>query len=78
MFLDLPWSKMTFVGKMLRIVFWTHFFISCSQALEEKRKERAQLAYERKKQLTKLRLKAEKSAEEKLGSQLEILASVTY
>lgn len=48
------------------------------QELEEKRKERSKLAYERKKQLTKLRLKAEKVAEDKLGSQLEILSPVKY
>ncbi|XP_021808588.1 60S ribosomal protein L13a-4-like [Prunus avium] len=43
--------------------------------LENKRKERAQLTYERKKQLNKLRVKAKKVAEEKhnhdaLGPQL--------
>ncbi|PQQ08399.1 hypothetical protein Pyn_40189 [Prunus yedoensis var. nudiflora] len=32
----------------------------CSQELENKREERAQLAYERKQQLNKLRVKAEK------------------
>lgn len=48
------------------------------QELEKKRKERAQAVYERKKQLAKLRVKAEKSAEEKLGSQLEVLATVKY
>lgn len=48
------------------------------QELETKRKERAQVAYERKKQLTKLRVKAEKAAEEKLGPQLEIIAPITY
>ncbi|WVZ08557.1 hypothetical protein V8G54_021903 [Vigna mungo] len=47
-----------------------------SVELEKKRKERAQLSYERKKQLAKLRVKAEKVAEEKLGSQIEILAPV--
>ncbi|KAG5549363.1 hypothetical protein RHGRI_014644 [Rhododendron griersonianum] len=46
------------------------------QELEEKRKQKSQVVYERKKQLTKLRIKAEKAAEEKLGSQLEILAPV--
>nr|GMD66971.1 60S ribosomal protein L13a-4-like [Ipomoea batatas] len=46
--------------------------------LENKRKERAQATYERRKQLTKLRVKAEKAAEEKLGSQLDILSSVKY
>lgn len=48
------------------------------QELEKKRKERSQVAYERKKQLNKLRAKAEKVAEEKLGSQLDILAPVKY
>ncbi|KAK7856762.1 60s ribosomal protein l13a-4 [Quercus suber] len=46
--------------------------------LERKRKERAQVAYERKKQLTKLRVKAEKTAEEKLGPQLEVIAPIKY
>lgn len=48
------------------------------QELEKKRKERSQVAYERKKQLNKLRAKAEKVAEEKLGSQLDVLAPVKY
>ena len=48
------------------------------QVLEAKRKERAKVAYERRKQLTKLRLKAEKTAEEKLGSQLDIIAPLKY
>lgn len=49
-----------------------------SQELENKRKERSQVVYERKKQLNKLRVKAEKDAEEKLGSQLDILVPVKY
>jgi len=48
------------------------------QELEETRKEKAKVAYERRKQLAKLRVKAEKTAEEKLGSQLEILAPIKY
>lgn len=44
------------------------------QELGEKRKERAKVAYERRKQLAKLRLKAEKTAGEKLGPQLDILS----
>lgn len=48
------------------------------QELEKKRKERAQIAYERKKQLTKLRVKAEKIAEEKLGAELEVIAPIKY
>ncbi|KAJ0077540.1 hypothetical protein Patl1_35410 [Pistacia atlantica] len=38
----------------------------------------AQVVYERKKRLNKLRVKAEKVAEEKLGTQLDILAPVKY
>ncbi|KAK1315938.1 60S ribosomal protein L13a-2 [Acorus calamus] len=38
------------------------------QELEEKRKNKSQIMYERKKQLAKLRTKAEKSIEEKLGA----------
>lgn len=49
-----------------------------SQELEKKRKERAQVAYDKKKQLNKLRVKAENAAEEKLGSHLDILAPVKY
>ena len=48
------------------------------QELEAKRKERAQVAYEKKKQLNKLRVKAEAAADEKLGSQLDIIAAVKY
>ena len=57
-----------------------HLFLTCSslQELETKRKERAQLIYERKKQLAKLRVKAEKTAEEKLGPQLDIIAPLKY
>ncbi|KAK7278068.1 hypothetical protein RJT34_23091 [Clitoria ternatea] len=46
--------------------------------LEKKRKEKAALVYERKKQLNKLKLKAEKVADEKLGAQLDVLALVKY
>lgn len=53
-------------------------FDNYEQELENKRKERAQVVYERKKQLSKLRAKAEKVAEEKLGSQLDVLAPVKY
>ena len=52
--------------------------VEMKQELETKRKERSQVVYERKKQLNKLRAKAEKVAEEKLGAQLEILAPVKY
>ncbi|KAK1283530.1 60S ribosomal protein L13a-4 [Acorus calamus] len=48
------------------------------EELEEKRKQKAQVSYERKKQLAKLRVKAEKTAEAQLGPQLDILAPLTY
>jgi len=58
-------------------VCW-HGCFYCSQELEKKRKGKAELVYARKKQLNKLRVKAEKVAEEKLGSQLDVLAAVKY
>ncbi|KAK6161774.1 hypothetical protein DH2020_005155 [Rehmannia glutinosa] len=57
-------------------VGWNHY--DTIRELEKKRKDRAQVAYERKKQLTKLRVKAEKVAEEKLGAQLDIIAPIKY
>ncbi|CAH9074498.1 unnamed protein product [Cuscuta europaea] len=68
--------KYCLLGKLSSEVGWNHY--DTIKALENKRKERAQATYERKKQLTKLRLKAEKAAEEKLGSQLDVLSSVKY
>lgn len=53
-------------------------YLIAQQELEEKRKERSQVRYERKKQLNKLRAKAEVTAEEKLGPQVDILAPVKY
>ncbi|VFR00523.1 unnamed protein product [Cuscuta campestris] len=68
--------KYCLLGKLSSEVGWNHY--DTIKTLEEKRKERSQAAYERKKQLTKLRIKAEKAAEEKLGSQLDILSAVKY
>jgi large subunit ribosomal protein L13Ae len=53
-------------------------YLITQQELEEKRKERSQVRYEMKKQLNKLRAKAEVTAEEKLGPQVDILAPVKY
>ncbi|MBA0762639.1 hypothetical protein Gotri_012227, partial [Gossypium trilobum] len=64
--------KYCLLGRLSSEVGWNHY--DTIRELEKKRKERAQVAYERKKQLNKLRVKAEKTAEEKLGSQLDILA----
>ncbi|THG01608.1 hypothetical protein TEA_010044 [Camellia sinensis var. sinensis] len=59
-------------------VLFVSYFVPSLQELEKKRKEKSQVTYERKKQLTKLRVKAEKIAEEKLGSQLDIISSIKY
>ncbi|KAL2336850.1 hypothetical protein Fmac_011296 [Flemingia macrophylla] len=68
--------KYCLLGKFSSEVGWNYY--DTIRELEKKRKERAQLSYERKKQLSKLRVKAEKVADEKLGSQIEILAPVKY
>jgi large subunit ribosomal protein L13Ae len=48
------------------------------QELEEKRKAKSKVFYERKKQLIQLRLKATKRVEEQLSSLQETLAPITY
>lgn len=68
--------KYCLLGRLSSEVGWNHY--DTIRELEKKRKERSQLVYERKKQLNKLKLKAEKSADEKLGPQLDILAPVKY
>ncbi|KAI3962717.1 hypothetical protein MKW92_008915 [Papaver armeniacum] len=67
-----PGHKYCLLGRLSSEVGWSH--ADTIKELEEKRKARSQLVYERKKQLNKLRLKAEKTAEGQLGAQLEILA----
>ncbi|XP_042516169.1 60S ribosomal protein L13a-4 [Macadamia integrifolia] len=71
-----PGHKYCLMGRLSAEVGWNHY--DTIKELEEKRKERAQVSYERRKQLTKLRVKAEKAAEEKLGAQLDVLAPVKY
>ncbi|XVF23061.1 hypothetical protein REPUB_Repub13aG0005500 [Reevesia pubescens] len=68
--------KYCLLGRLSSEVGWNHY--DTIRELEKKRKERAQVAYERKKQYNKLRVKAEKAAEDKPGSQLDILAPVKY
>lgn len=48
------------------------------QELEEKRKAKSKVFYERKKQLVQLRLKATKRVEEQLSSLQGTLAPITY
>ncbi|KAG4954704.1 hypothetical protein JHK87_040298 [Glycine soja] len=69
--------KYYILGRLSSEVGWSYYdTIRYHYELEKKRKEKAQLVYERKKQLNKLRVKAKKVAEDKLGSQLDILALV--
>uniref|UniRef100_A0A0A0LXN4 60S ribosomal protein L13a n=1 Tax=Cucumis sativus TaxID=3659 RepID=A0A0A0LXN4_CUCSA len=68
--------KYCLLGRLSSEVGWNHY--DTIKELERKRKERSQAAYERKKQLNKLRIKAEKVAEEKLGPQLEVIAPIKY
>ena len=68
--------KYCLVGQLSKEVGWSHF--DTIKELEENRKAKAKIAYERRKQLAQLRVKAEKTADEKLGSQLDILAPLKY
>ncbi|KAK3124179.1 hypothetical protein QOZ80_7BG0582970 [Eleusine coracana subsp. coracana] len=45
---------------------------------ELEKKEKAKVTYDRRKQLIKLRVETEKAAEDKLGSQLDILVPIKY
>ncbi|XP_031474486.1 60S ribosomal protein L13a-3 [Nymphaea colorata] len=64
------------LGRLSSEVGWSQY--DTIKELEAKRKARSQVMYERRKQLTKLRTKAEKAADEQLGSQLEVLAPIKY
>ncbi|KAK1268705.1 60S ribosomal protein L13a-4 [Acorus gramineus] len=68
--------KYCLLGRLSKEVGWGYY--DTVKELEEKRKNKSQIMYERKKQLAKLRTKAEKTIEEKLGAQLDILAPLKY
>ncbi|KAK7389414.1 hypothetical protein VNO78_24435 [Psophocarpus tetragonolobus] len=68
--------KYCVLSRLSSEVGWSYY--DTIRELENKRKDKAQLVYERKKQVNKLRVKAEMVAQEKLGSQLDILAQVKY
>uniref|UniRef100_A0A0D6R8A3 60S ribosomal protein L13a n=1 Tax=Araucaria cunninghamii TaxID=56994 RepID=A0A0D6R8A3_ARACU len=71
-----PGHKYCLLGRLSHEVGWHHY--ETIKELEEKRKARSQKSYEKRKQLAKLRAKAEKAADEQLGSHLEILAPIKY
>ncbi|KAL2592889.1 hypothetical protein AAZV13_12G094800 [Glycine max] len=58
--------KYCILGRLSSEVGWNLFDII--RELEKKRKDKAQLVYERKKHLNNLRVKAEKVAEDKLAT----------
>ncbi|KAH6770190.1 Ribosomal protein L13 family protein [Perilla frutescens var. hirtella] len=68
--------KYCVLGRLSSEVGWNHY--DTIRELEKKRKDRAQVTYEKRKQLTKLRVRAGKIAEDKLGSQLDIIAPIKY
>ncbi|KAG6394851.1 hypothetical protein SASPL_145441 [Salvia splendens] len=68
--------KYCLLGRLSSEVGWNHY--DTIRELEKKRKDRAQVTYEKRKQLNKLRAKAEKVAIEKLGSQLDVIAPIKY
>ncbi|XP_051130062.1 60S ribosomal protein L13a-4-like [Andrographis paniculata] len=68
--------KYCLLGKLSSEVGWNHY--DTIRELEKKRKDRSQAAYEQKKQLMKLRVKAEKVADGKLGAQLDVIAPIKY
>lgn len=71
-----PGHKYCLLGQLSKEVGWNHY--DTVKELEEKRKQKAQVSYEKRKQLLKLRHKAEKAAEEKLGDALTVLAPIKY
>ncbi|XP_078178738.1 large ribosomal subunit protein uL13w-like [Carex rostrata] len=71
-----PGHRYCLLGQLSKEVGWG--YADTIKELEEKRKEKAKVAYERRKQLTRLRTKAEKVADEKLGSDIQILEPLKY
>jgi len=71
-----PGHKYCLLGRLSKEVGWHHF--DTITELEEKRKAKAQVSYERRKQLAKLRSKAVELAEKQLAPEMELLASLKY
>jgi large subunit ribosomal protein L13Ae len=71
-----PGHKFCLLGRLSEEVGWHHY--DTIKELEEKRKAKSKVFYERKKQLIQLRLKATKRVEEQLSSLQETLAPITY
>eukprot|EP00249_Psilotum_nudum_P003482 c16891_g1_i1 orf=239-865(-) len=71
-----PGHKFCLLGRLSSEVGWHHF--DTIKELEDKRKAKSKVYYERKKQLIQLRTKAEKNVQEQLGPVLEVLAPLSY
>jgi len=71
-----PGHKYCLLGRLSKEVGWHHY--DTITELEEKRKAKAQVSYERRKQLAKLRSKAVELAEKQLAPEMELLASIKY
>ncbi|BBN01598.1 large subunit ribosomal protein L13Ae [Marchantia polymorpha subsp. ruderalis] len=71
-----PGHKFCLLGRLSSEVGWHHYDIV--KELEEKRKVKSKVFYERKKQLIALRKLAAKKADEQLTAGNEILAPISY
>uniref|UniRef100_A0A2K5EDA9 60S ribosomal protein L13a n=1 Tax=Aotus nancymaae TaxID=37293 RepID=A0A2K5EDA9_AOTNA len=66
-----PTRKFACLGRLAREVGWKYQAVTAT--LEEKRKEKAKIHYQKKKQLTRLRKRAEKNVEKKIDKYAEVL-----
>ncbi|XP_031479722.1 60S ribosomal protein L13a-3-like [Nymphaea colorata] len=64
------------LGRLSSEVGWSQY--DTIKELEAKRKARSQVMHEQRKQLRKLRSKAEVAADHQLGAQLDVLAPIKY
>ncbi|KAH7437141.1 hypothetical protein KP509_05G058300 [Ceratopteris richardii] len=71
-----PGHKFCLLGRLSSEVGWHQY--DTIKELEEKRKAKAKVFYERKKQLAQLRLKAEKRVENQLGDVKAVLDPISY
>ncbi|CAK9201107.1 unnamed protein product [Sphagnum troendelagicum] len=71
-----PGHKFCLLGRLSTEVGWHHY--DTIKELEEKRKAKSKVFYERKKQLIQLRLKATKRVEEQISSLQETLVPISY
>jgi large subunit ribosomal protein L13Ae len=71
-----PGHKFCLLGRLSTEVGWHHY--DTIKELEENRKAKSKVFYERKKQLIQLRLKAAKRVEEQISPLQETLIPITY